>query len=920
MNHPASCPSLFRQPRAWLIGALLATTAWAQTAPATKPAEDSEFDPDKVFVLSPFQVDASKDSGYRATNSISGTRLNTPLKDVPMPIEIITNEFIKDTGAQDLRQALAYSAGVVLTSQGDFGRGVDDLDDGAEGVTGTKEQTSIKLRGFATTEALRRGFRRASYTDAIAVERVEVVRGPSALLYGIGNFGGIVNYLPKEPQLRPKYQIRTTAGSWDYLRGDIDFTSGFGGQWGKKKELAYRLVAAADETKDWTEFKDRKTFFVMPAVSFKPFKDTRVLVDLELGASERNGIGFLSPRASDAVFGSAGRKETGFLPTPGYDRRTFRWSGPDTYLNENTFNSSIEVTQKLTENLDFLIGAQITEVQFDRRDVRARLDRTTASPVALRRVVSFQPQGLFPRIGVSAALAYIWLLADEDVDTDQARAELNYRFKLGKSSHNLLFGTSMLERTRTQQGSSTRSFPSQTYNWKAVDDYSYFRYDPANQVPITVNNNMDLKRWDQGAYLVYQGKYFRDRLQILGGVRHDRADAATVMHDLATGAVTSEQRGITGEATKKWSPQIGASYALTNEVSVFALRSTGLTPNDDKVDGAGVPFVPTKAVSLEAGFKVDLFDGKISGTASVYHIKRTDAPQYFWYAPAPYRTTLFDPTRPISYAPYFNNVPYYENNPADYALLKTLFDSQYAPNVTAPPPYYFYNGGSATNFPPNGAYAPLNDESKGFDAQIILTPTKAWQIVLGYAHVKRTVTLGPKLVKATTYSEFAVYYANAIGPVGRYGFGPATEHFSDPKDTSTYDRSLGVGLSFDDTPTDTYTLWNNYKFEEGFLKGAFVGTGVRYEGARDYSAGGLTVDGGINYAYTNPAGTASNADRYEPSRPKYSVDLLLGYGRKFGKHYWDLRLNVFNLLDDQKLYGDIFNAPRSMRLSLGVTF
>jgi outer membrane receptor protein involved in Fe transport len=917
MTSPVRTASLVSLACASLIGSMVATAALAQTTtPKAKTADTNSYDPDKILVLSPFQIDASNDTGYRATNSISGTRLNTPIKDVPMPIEIITNEFIRDTGAQDLRQALAYSAGVVLQSQGDFGRGVDDLDDGAEGVTGTKEQTSIKLRGFSTTESLRRGFRRASYTDSIAIERVEVVRGPSALLYGIGNFGGIVNYLPKEPQRRAKYQVRATAGSWDYLRGELDFT----GPLGNKMEMAYRLVASTDETKDYTEFKERKTFFVMPAFSFKPFKDTRVLVDIEVGSSERNGIGFLSPRASDAVFGSAGRKETGFLPTPGRDRRTFRWSGPDTYLNEETFNASIEVTQKLGENLDLLIGAQSTEVKFDRRDVRARLDRTTASPVALRRLVSFQPQGLFPRLNVSAALAYIWLMADEDVDTDQTRAELNYRFKIGKSSHNLLAGMSMLQRIRTQQGSSTKSFPAQTYNWKAVDDFSYFRYDPDNQVPVTKNQNMDLKRWDQGAYLVYQGKYFRDRLQILGGLRHDRADAATIMHDLGTGAVTSEQRGITGKATKKWSPQVGASYALTNEVSIFALRSTGLTPNDDKVDGAGVPFVPTKAVSLEAGVKVDLFDGKISGTASVYHIKRTDAPQYFWYAPAPYRTTLFDPSRPISYAPYFNNVPYYENIPADNALLKTLFDSQYAPNVTAPPPYYFYNGGSAVNFPPNGAYTPLNDQSKGFDMQVILTPTKSWQIVLGYAHVKRSVTLGPKLVKATTYSEFAVYYANAIGPVGQYGFGPANEHFSDPKDTSTYDRSLGVGLSFDDTPTDTYTLWNNYKFEEGALKGFFVGTGVRYEGARDYSAGGLTVDGGINYAYTNPAGTASNADRYEPSRPKYNVDLLLGYGRKIGANYWDLRLNVFNLLDDQKLYGDIFNAPRSLRVSLGVTF
>src|SRR3954466_7498880 len=82
-------------------------------APASAPLEEK----DKTIVLSPFVVDASQDQGYRATNSISGSRLNTPIKDLPMSLEVITSEFMKDIGANDLRQALAYSAGIVTESQ-----------------------------------------------------------------------------------------------------------------------------------------------------------------------------------------------------------------------------------------------------------------------------------------------------------------------------------------------------------------------------------------------------------------------------------------------------------------------------------------------------------------------------------------------------------------------------------------------------------------------------------------------------------------------------------------------------------------------------------------------------------------------------------------------------------------------------------
>lgn len=916
MNDVPVASTLFRWRRSQLTTLLclsvLAPTFAQTTTAVDAPVEDKE---EKVLQLSPFVVDASNDSGYRATNSISGTRLNTPIKDVPMPIEIITNEFIRDTGAQDLRQALQYSAGIILQSQGDFGRDVSDLDDGPEGVTGTKEQTSIKLRGFTTTETLRRGFRRASYSDSVAIERVEVVRGPSALLYGIGNFGGIVNYLPKTPLGTPRYEIRASAGSWGYYRGELDFSSPLG----TRMDAAYRLVAAADTIGDWTEFKARDSFFIMPSFTFKPFANTRVLVDVEYGEARRNGIGFQSMRASDAGFNAAGRKETSFIPTPGKDPRTFRWSGPDTFRNEDNLNVSVEVTQKLGANLDLLVAAQQTRTGFDTRDVRARLDRTTASPVALRRVVSFQPQGLFPRINVNAAIGYTWLNAEESVDTTQARTELNYRLKTENTEHNFLVGASLLERTRAQDTWSTQSSPSQIYNWRAVDDLSYFRYDPANQVPLTKAVDQDLKRWDQGQYLVYQGKFWRDRLQILGGVRRDRADAATVLRNLATGEVTSIQRSITGKPTTKWSPQIGASFALTQAISVFALRSTGLTPNDDKVDGSGAPFVPTKAVSKEAGFKVDLFKGKVSGTVSFYQIDRTDTPQYFWYAPAPYRTTLFDPTRPVAYVPFFNNVPLFENNPAHLAQLQTLFDGQYAPTSTAPLPYYMYSGGSNANFPPNGAYCPINDQSQGLDAQLIFSLRPNWQVVASYAHVERKLTLGPRLAKALVYSPFAVYYANARTPVGQYGFGPAS-NWSDPTDSSTYNRSLGVGMSFDDTPADSYAVWSNYRFEGNLLKGFNVGTGLRYEGPRDYSAGGITVDGGINFPYENAAGTSSNADRYRESEGKLTVDLLLGYTYKVGRVAWDFRLNVTNLLDNQKRYGDIYNTPRNIRFTVGRTF
>src|SRR3954469_12727572 len=102
-----------------LIAAVLLNSAVNAQTVATSPSVEPQ--KDEVVVLNPFQVTTEKDRGYRATNSISGTRLNTAIKDLPMPIEVITEEFLRDTGSTDLRQSLRYSSGILLQTQNDYG-------------------------------------------------------------------------------------------------------------------------------------------------------------------------------------------------------------------------------------------------------------------------------------------------------------------------------------------------------------------------------------------------------------------------------------------------------------------------------------------------------------------------------------------------------------------------------------------------------------------------------------------------------------------------------------------------------------------------------------------------------------------------------------------------------------------------------
>src|SRR5271157_9476 len=176
-------------------------------APTPSPAlsDTTSTATEEPVVMSPFDVTTDKDSGYKATNSTSGTRLNTAIKDLPMPINVLTSQFISDLGATDLRGALRYSADIQTTDWNTFGQqgGSFDMSPGKinnpEGATASASQVTVKFRGFETESVLRDGFTRGNATDSVNIDRVELVGGPASLLYGVSNFGGVVNYFVKQP-------------------------------------------------------------------------------------------------------------------------------------------------------------------------------------------------------------------------------------------------------------------------------------------------------------------------------------------------------------------------------------------------------------------------------------------------------------------------------------------------------------------------------------------------------------------------------------------------------------------------------------------------------------------------------------------------------------------------------------------------
>jgi outer membrane receptor protein involved in Fe transport len=208
--------------------ALIASNASAQTA-QTKPTESSK----GTVVLSPFEVTEASDTSYGALNANSITRFNTELATMPVSADIFTKAFMNDVAASSVEALIIeYSAGAGFSTSDPGGTS-------ASVQPGDLNGTSyIQLRGLSTPLSQRDGFMPVgSYnapgstgvgvTSNFDVERVEVIRGPQALLYGAGGAGGVINITSKMAHFgRRSGGVRFRVNQYGMKQTEIDVNNG----------------------------------------------------------------------------------------------------------------------------------------------------------------------------------------------------------------------------------------------------------------------------------------------------------------------------------------------------------------------------------------------------------------------------------------------------------------------------------------------------------------------------------------------------------------------------------------------------------------------------------------------------------------------------------------------------------------------
>ncbi|HVU31868.1 MAG TPA: TonB-dependent receptor plug domain-containing protein [Opitutaceae bacterium] len=266
-------PALF----AVLIGALPAP-AGAQTVPPSRPNDE------QAIVLSPFTVTSTKDNGYLAADSLAGTRLRTPLRDVAASISVVTKDFLEDTGAKNLYDLLPYTAGTEVTGiEGNYGGFTADAGGSNNYTLRRQINPANRVRGLAAADLTRNFFGSGIPFDSYNAEAVTINRGSNAILFGLGSPAGIIDTTTLQPHFinGGKVEMRVDSNGSD--RESLDLERQL-----VPNKLSFRVAALNDKGRFEQEPSYRNQERLYGALAFRPFRYTTIRANAEVGRIDQS--------------------------------------------------------------------------------------------------------------------------------------------------------------------------------------------------------------------------------------------------------------------------------------------------------------------------------------------------------------------------------------------------------------------------------------------------------------------------------------------------------------------------------------------------------------------------------------------------------------------------------------------------------
>ncbi|PBI88379.1 putative TonB-dependent receptor BfrD precursor [Flavobacterium sp. ACN2] len=500
---------------------------------------------------------------------VTAVRSGLKPMDNPQSIQVIGSEIIEQQQAIRLSEVLKNANGVYVGS--------------ARGGA----QESFFSRGYdmSANNMFKNGFRynAGSIPDVSGLDKVEFLKGGSALLFGNVAPGGILNLVTKTPQFKSGGEVSMQIGSYSYYKPAFDLYGGL------TKSIAFRINGSYENSESFRDVVKNKRVYVNPSLLFIINPKTQITVQGDYLSAD------WTPDFGTGIIG------TQILDLP---RNTFYgalWS------NGNTKSASASVLLNHDFNKNWKLNFNSSFQNYD------RASKSTAQ------LSSVKDNGDWTRPLVQNDNS-------EQILGDQLSLQGN--FNTGSVKHQIFTGADWENSFATAY---TFAFNPANY-----DTINLFNFDPSTQ-----RNDIPDARATQIAKTETNrfGVYFQDlisiteKFKVLAGVRWSwqEAEVTTYKETFAGGkqTVTPENAVPTVGAKKldnAFSPKFGLIYQPRKEVSIFGSYSTSFTPNTGTTADLK-PIEPSIIDQYEAGIKTDFLQGLLSTNVTVYQITNSNLAQ-----------------------------------------------------------------------------------------------------------------------------------------------------------------------------------------------------------------------------------------------------------------------------------------------------
>jgi iron complex outermembrane receptor protein len=498
-----------------------ATTARRSPRPAAQSAAASRKPQPKREAAAATVVENPRGAvqGYVAGRSMAGTKTNTPIMETPQAISVVGSEQIRDQKPGKFDEILRYSPGVVA---GTFG--ADTRNDW------------FLIRGFKSDDiGLFLDGLQLFYTSYASwklqpfnMERVEVLRGPSAVLYGGSSPSGIVNSVSKTPPAEPIRYLETGVNNFGNAYLSFDFGGPVATSPGNGK-LFYRVVGQVQNGGTQVDFTPDNNYFIAPSVTYKPDADTTFTVLASASKQDTRGINFLP------YVGTVTNAPFGRIPTKLF-----------------VGDPSVDTFKRGQEMLGYQFERNVSDSVTFRQNARyAHVDVTYRG---------FVGNG-YTNMATGDIRRYNWY-AKNTANQGDLDNQLEYRFDTGPVKHTMLFGLDMKNyRIDDYQNFQPGTVPS----INALNPVYGVGDIPFSSAPF---RNFLLTQNQLGTYVQDQMKFGRFTLVLSG--RNDWV--STSQGDRPTGAT------LVNREDSKFSGRAGLIYNFDNGLAPYIAYATSYNP------------------------------------------------------------------------------------------------------------------------------------------------------------------------------------------------------------------------------------------------------------------------------------------------------------------------------------------------------